>query len=183
MQTFAETNGFAKNQNEEYYMSQSSKFEVIHGRPSSSTSLTEGNQLNLRKALFQSVYQPTNQVSIMENSECKILNIQKQINQLSERNTCENSFEDGSTGNFSIKMESKIDLIVKSLIALQQVETISMIIDEKDNNGYKQTVRTLLSRNKSHLTYMVNYFQKSEKIIHQINEIIALNNVQILIYG
>ena len=30
---------------------------------------------------------------------------------------------------------------------------------------------------------MINYYQKNEKIIKQINEIVALNNVQILIYS
>jgi hypothetical protein len=91
---------------------------------------------------------------------------------LASFNGSESYFEDGQTGNFSIKTESKIELLVKTIIALQQIEYISLIIGEVENGGFKTLIRELLSGNTSHVTYMLTFYQKQERARQQLSEII-----------
>ena len=67
-------------------------------------------------------------------------------------------YEDGQTGNFSTIIESKIELVVKSIISIQQIEFISVMIGEEQNGGFKSLIRELICSNTSHLSYMINYY-------------------------
>ena len=48
--------------------------------------------------------------------------------------------------------------MVKTIIALQQIEYVSLIIGEVENGGFKMLIRELLSGNTSHVTYMLTFY-------------------------
>ena len=51
-----------------------------------------------------------------------------------------------------------------------------------EENNDKKMVKHLLDGNTGHMTYMLNYFSKSEEINKQITQFVVRNNIKMLLF-
>ena len=76
----------------------------------------------------------------------------------------------------------KIQLVVKAIIALQQIQYVCSALEENDNSSFRRMMKHLIEGNTSHMTYMLNYFQQKEAVNNQVYTLIVRNNLRLLLF-
>lgn len=141
------------------------RFQVIYGNSSGQArQMQEGSARNLMCAFGLQNCQPG------EEMQCHLIRLQQQLSQISQ----------GAE-------HTKIELILKSIIALEQIDFIHLSLEDipisSQQGGIKALMKELLSGNMQHMTYLLNYFKQSGRTQKQIERLVLRNNVRMLLMG